>query len=63
MSPPRGPAAFGDDPVLTGRTPSTSGRADDVYGFLSSFTAGVQRGLDEAEQAAAEQAAAERRER
>ncbi|HZA00128.1 MAG TPA: hypothetical protein VE575_15310 [Acidimicrobiales bacterium] len=22
--------------------------ADDVYGFLSSFTAGVQRGLDEA---------------
>jgi hypothetical protein len=37
-------------------TPPTPGRqrADDVYSFLSSFSAGVQRGLDEAEQAAAD---------
>jgi signal transduction histidine kinase len=32
-------------PVL--RTPEQQHRADDVYSFLSSFTAGVQRGLDE----------------
>jgi hypothetical protein len=33
-------------PVL--RTPEQRRKADDVYSFLSSFTAGVQRGLDEA---------------
>jgi HAMP domain-containing protein len=33
-------------PVL--RTPEQRHKADDVYSFLSSFTAGVQRGLDEA---------------
>jgi HAMP domain-containing protein len=30
------------------RTPEQRRRADDVYSFLSSFTAGVQRGLDDA---------------
>jgi hypothetical protein len=30
------------------RTPEQRRRADDVYSFLSSFTAGVQRGLNEA---------------
>jgi hypothetical protein len=30
------------------RTPEQKRTADDVYSFLTSFTAGVQRGLDEA---------------
>jgi len=48
---PRSPVAPPGAP-----TPPTPGRqrADDVYSFLSSFSAGVQRGLDEAEQAAAD---------
>jgi hypothetical protein len=29
------------------RTPEQRRQADDVYSFLSSFTAGVRRGLDE----------------
>ena len=32
----------------TARTPEQRRKADDVYSFLSSFTAGVQRGLREA---------------
>ena len=52
-----GPAAAGGaGPVVPGGPGPApgNGRADDVYSFLSSFTAGVQRGLDEAEQAAAD---------
>jgi hypothetical protein len=30
------------------RTPEQKRTADDVYSFLTSFTAGVQRGLDDA---------------
>jgi hypothetical protein len=31
-----------------GPTPASQHSPDDVYGFLTSFTSGVQRGLDEA---------------
>ncbi len=35
-------------PATTARAPEPTRSADAVYSFLSSFTAGVQRGLDEA---------------
>jgi len=42
-------AASGNGDAVSGDTASgDSGPAKDVYSFLSSFTAGVQRGLDEA---------------
>jgi hypothetical protein len=42
-------AASGNGDALSGDSgDGDSGPAKDVYGFLSSFTAGVQRGLDEA---------------
>jgi hypothetical protein len=42
--PTQGPAAAAPPP----RTPEQKQSADAVYSFLSSFTAGVQRGLDDA---------------
>jgi hypothetical protein len=41
----RAPAPSADRPRE--RTPEQRRAADDVYSFLTSFTAGVQRGLDE----------------
>jgi hypothetical protein len=35
-------------PAPTPRSPEQKQSADAVYSFLTSFTAGVQRGLDEA---------------
>jgi hypothetical protein len=47
---PARPAASATAPTRTppARTPEQRRQADDVYNFLSSFTAGVQRGLEEA---------------
>jgi hypothetical protein len=41
---PGGPAGQPPDP---GRQPRQTRSADDVYSFLTNFTAGVQRGLDD----------------
>ena len=41
---PAGPAAQSRDPA---QPPRRTRSADDVYSFLTSFTAGVQRGLDD----------------
>jgi hypothetical protein len=43
-----GAASGNGDAVGGDAANGDSGPAKDVYGFLSSFTAGVQRGLDEA---------------
>ena len=46
--PATGPTPNADRPgAPPADSPEPTHRADDVYGFLSSFTAGVQRGLDE----------------
>ena len=44
-APPRPPAMPSSSPDLFG-SPESQRRADDVYSFLSSFTAGVRRGLE-----------------
>jgi hypothetical protein len=46
--PPAGPAPP-VPPQAPRRTPEQKRTADDVYSFLTSFTAGVQRGLDDAQ--------------
>jgi hypothetical protein len=54
----RGAQLPASDPLVVTRRASGrvmapgQGPANDVYAFLSSFTAGVQRGLDEARRAA-----------
>jgi hypothetical protein len=49
--PPAGrvPPVPGVPPQAPTRTPEQKRTADDVYSFLTSFTAGVQRGLDDAQ--------------
>jgi hypothetical protein len=44
-SQPTPPTGRAPGPGIAG-TPETQQRADDVYSFLSSFTAGVRRGLE-----------------
>ncbi|MGH9212904.1 MAG: hypothetical protein ACRD2C_19870, partial [Acidimicrobiales bacterium] len=49
--PPPPPEPEPPEPIAPSATSSSNGdhrAADEVYSFLSSFTAGVQRGLDEA---------------
>jgi signal transduction histidine kinase len=42
-----GGGATGNSALVPERTPEQRRKADDVYGFLTSFTAGVRRGLQE----------------
>jgi hypothetical protein len=44
---PTGPAAPSGQPPVPSRPPQAPPSADAVYSFLTSFTAGIQRGLDE----------------
>jgi hypothetical protein len=43
------PLAPGAPPTEPAEPPRRTRSADDVYSFLTSFTAGVQRGLDDAQ--------------
>ena len=45
---PGGPPAQSAEPIEPAEPRRQTRSADDVYSFLTSFTAGVQRGLDDA---------------
>jgi hypothetical protein len=48
---PAGPGGPAGQPPDQGRQPRQTRSADDVYSFLTNFTAGVQRGLDDSQPA------------
>ncbi len=48
---PAGPGGPAGQPPDQGRPPRQTRSADDVYSFLTNFTAGVQRGLDDSQPA------------